>query len=299
MRPETKKERGKERGYLYEQYRWWGGTVSRLTILDEKGEREFGRPTGRYVTVGAEPVWRLDGDSERLLAETIADELGEMAAGLTHCRDASALREAQKSVLVAGLGNPGLTADAVGPLCVGQLHVTRHLAARDKNTFDSFGCAALSAVAVGVLGQTGMESLEYLRGVTESLRPDLVVVIDALAARECARLATTFQLSDTPIAPGAGVGNRRLEIGRETLGVPVLCLGVPTVVSSATLIFDALERAGVSEELFEGKMHEILEEGRGYFVTPKESDLTTRAAARILAHAIERVFLGEELRASL
>ena len=175
------------------------------------------------------------------------------------------------SVLVAGLGNAGLTADAIGPLTVEGLHVTRHLMDADQALYRSLGCSALSAIAPGVLGQTGVETLELLRGAVRAVKPDVVILIDALAARSCDRMAATVQISDVGISPGSGVGNRRAPIDRETLGVPVISIGVPTVVQSATLVWDALQSAGIQE--IDERLEHVLKSGVNFFVSPKESDV--------------------------
>ena len=146
------------------------------------------------------------------------------------------------AVLVAGLGNRAMTPDAVGPLAVEHLLVTRHLISALPNCFGSF--RAVSAVTPGVLGQSGVESAEAVAALVRELQPAAVIAVDALAARRTERLCTTVQLSDTGIAPGSGVGNHRHPLNRETLGVPVIAIGVPTVIDGATLAADLLESAG-------------------------------------------------------
>jgi spore protease len=134
-------------------------------------------------------------------------------------------------------------------------------------------------------------AFELLRGAVECVRPDVVLVIDALAARSCERLSRTVQLSDVGIAPGSGVGNHRCAITHETLGVPVIALGVPTVVNSATLVYDALHEAGIEEA--DGALQRVLETGKSFFVSPKESDVITKEFSTLLADAVSRAFLGE------
>ena len=151
--------------------------------------------------------------------------------------------DASFGVFVAGLGNAELTADAIGPRTVRLLTATRHLREHAAGLYREAGCAALSALAPGVLGQTGIETVEILRGTVQTVRPDVMLVIDSLAARSCTRLASTVQITDTGISPGSGVGNHRAAINRATVGVPVISVGVPTVVNSATLVYDALSEA--------------------------------------------------------
>ena len=192
------------------------------------------------------------------------------------------------SVCVVGLGNRELTADALGPLVASRLTATRHLRREEDELYRSLKCCLLSSVTPGVLGQTGIETLELLRGTVGSVSPDLVIAVDALAARSGDRLASTVQISDTGICPGSGVGNHRAELSKKTLGVPVISLGIPTVIYSSTLVWDALREAGI-EEAGES-LHRILENRRSFFVTPKDCDCIVEAGARILSRAIALSF---------
>ena len=191
---------------------------------------------------------------------------------------------------MAGLGNAELTADAIGPKTVGMLTATRHLREHEGGLYRRLGCSSLSAMAPGVLGQTGIETLELLRGAVRFVRPDIVILVDALAARSCDRLAATVQISDVGISPGSGVGNHRSAITRESLGVPVISVGVPTVVNSATLVYDALTEAGI--ETIDDSLHKVLKSGRSFFVSPKESDVITHEVARLLSRSIALAFTG-------
>ena len=140
----------------------------------------------------------------------------------------------------------------------------------------------------GVLAQTGIETVEMVKSAAQNVTPDLIIAIDALAARSCERLASTIQLSDNGISPGSGIGNMRKAINRENIGVPVLALGVPTVVDSSTLVYDALRKAGIEE--VDGELSTVLENGRGFFVSPKESDVITKSVAHLLAQSLDNVF---------
>ncbi len=237
--------------------------------------------SGRYITLECGNLAKTEEDEE-LLCRVIAGELAGLAKRLTG-KGAGDL-----SVFVAGLGNASLTADAIGPETVARLTVTRHLREYEPHLYQDLACSAISALAPGVLGQTGIETLEILRGTVRAVKPDLVIVIDALAARSCSRLASTIQISDTGITPGSGVGNHRMGIDRETLGVPVIALGVPTVVDSATLVWDALQEAGIGE--ISDSLRKVLEQGRSFFVSPKESDRLTRRVAEILSRSIGLAF---------
>jgi spore protease len=183
-----------------------------------------------------------------------------------------------------------MTPDAIGPHTVDRLTVTRHLKGYDPALFGALGCCELSAISPGVMGQTGMESGEILRAAVELTGAELLVVVDALAARSCERLASTIQLSGAGIAPGAGIGNHRMAITRETMGCPVLGMGVPTVVDSSTLVYDALERAGVAVDDLPRELTRVLETGRSFIVTPRDCDAMTELTCRLLAMGLNRAF---------
>lgn len=223
------------------------------------------------------------------LSRLLAGELRRMAARMIG-------REPDRDtrILVAGLGNAAMTPDAVGPGTLGRLTVTRHLKGYDGSLFASLGCCELAAIAPGVLGQTGMESGELVKCAAELVKPHLVVAVDALAARNVDRLSSTVQITDRGISPGAGIGNRRLAVDRDTLGCPVMGVGVPTVVDSSTLVLDALEKAGVDAESLSPDLAEVLERGRSFFVSPKDCDEVVSLTCRLLAKALDEAFgVGE------
>jgi spore protease len=256
-----------------------------LQIEDDADSALVGRPIGSYLTVECGGVLSAGAREEQLLSELLAQELRRMAGKLT-----GRAPDAELNVFVVGLGNAELTAEAIGPRAVGLLTATRHLREHEPALYRKLGCASLSALSPGVLGQTGIEALELIRGATEHVHPDLVVVIDALAARSCERLSATVQISDAGIHPGSGVGNRREGITRDSVGVPVIAIGVPTVVDSATLVYDALTRAGIHE--FSPELKNVLESGRSFFVSPKDSDAVTEHFSQILANAVNLAFVG-------
>ena len=244
---------------------------------------------GRPVTVACGRITaRGEGDLPTL-SRLLADELCDMAEGMlgrglgADCR-----------VLVAGLGNARMTPDAIGPGTVSRLTVTRHLKTHDEALFAALGCCELSALSPGVMGQTGMESGELVRFAAKLTDAHLVVAVDALAARSCERLASTVQLSDGGIAPGSGIGNHRMAISRETVGCPVMGVGVPTMVDSATLVRDALEQAGMDVAALSPKLREVLEKGRSFIVSPRDSDEAVELTCRLLARGLDLAFgVGE------
>lgn len=258
-------------------------TVSRLHIRDKAYEEMLGKPRGTYVTVMCGKIWLMGGEEFASLSSLVAKEIRAMCAKV--CGKAV---DRGFGVLVAGLGNSDITPDAIGPYSVRKLNVTRHLRAIDEALYDTVGRCEISAVFPGVLGQTGIETVELIRGAVENARPDVVLAIDALAARSCERLAATVQLSDSGINPGSGIGNNRKAICRETVGVPVIALGVPTVVNSATLVYDALRQAGIEE--IRPELHRVLENGRSFFVSPKESDVITDKISELIADAVDTAF---------
>ncbi|MBR3893629.1 MAG: GPR endopeptidase [Clostridia bacterium] len=262
-----------------------GFRVSRLEIRSSEAARRLEREKGCYLTVECGRMNHLGEDDARLLECLLAEELRGMAERL--CGKAL---DSDFGVFVAGLGNVEMTADAVGPKTVRKLTATRHLKDYETGLYREIGCASLSTLAPGVLGQTGIETLELLRGAVRYVRPDVAIVVDALAARSCDRLASTVQISDAGIHPGSGVGNHRRAICAETLEVPVIAIGVPTVVNSSTLVYDALSTAGICE--IDDSLRQVLENGKSFFVSPKESDVITEEVSNLLANAIGLAFTG-------
>lgn len=263
-----------------------GCTVTRLSVRDASEAERYGKPCGNYVTVECGRIWESDDAGLDGAAEVLADELRRMCRRMCGREPDSEL-----GVLVAGLGNAEITADAVGPETVRRIEATRHLRTYLPDAYRALGSCAVSAISPGVLGQTGIETVELIRGAVENVQPQLVIAVDALAARSVARLATTVQLSDNGLSPGSGIGNMRRAIVCETVGVPVLAIGVPTVVSSTTLVYDALSRAGVRQ--LDAKSAQALEQGRDFFVSPKESDVIVKKVAALLARAIGRALSVE------
>ena len=213
----------------------------------------------------------------------MADELSRLIEG---CVDE---RKERLRVLVVGLGNREITSDALGVGAVDILSVTRHIELLDEKMFRSIRANSVCAISCGVLGKTGIETLEILRGIVSQISPDVIIAVDSLAAREHGRLGAVIQLSDAGIIPVAGIGNRRDELSRKTLSVPVISMGIPTVVSAATFACDSLEKCGISK--IDSKMEEKLEKLRGLYVTPKDCDALLRVCAQLLARSIESALL--------
>ena len=253
-----------------------------VTIEDELAARELGRPKGMYVTLSCPQTMTIDLRTRTALSEALAQELRAMLPG-----------EAE-TVLVTGLGNRLVTPDALGPRTVERVLVTRHmdgcLPAAEGEELKSV-CAA----APGVLGVTGLETAEVLRGMVEHVKPDAVIAVDALAARSSQRICSTIQIADTGIIPGSGVGNHRSALTKETLGVPVLALGVPMVIYAATIARDAFEMLSFDDaspeqdEALDEMTNELLAGSMGeMIVTPREVDDVVSDAAGMLACGINR-----------
>jgi spore protease len=261
-------------------------TSTRPVTLTRREEADGGRSVtlflGRITERGESELPELS----RLLAR----ELRDMAACLL-----GGMPDGNTRILVAGLGNAAMTPDAIGPEVLRRLTVTRHLKAYDGSLFSALGCCELSAIAPGVLGQTGMESGELVRCAARLVKPHLVVAVDALAARSVDRLSSTVQINNRGVTPGSGIGNRRAAVDRDTLGCPVMGVGVPTVVDSSTLVLDALEKAGVAAESVSPALTEVLERGRSFFVSPKDCDEVVTLTSRLLARALDEAFGAGEL----
>ena len=256
-----------------------GFRVSEIVIVTDEAAKRLSKPKGRYITIDVGKLWLETDDTLGKAAKLIASKLSELAREL--------VGHAPESVMVIGLGNRRITADALGDETCGLLTVTRHVKSH-KALYELLGGRELSALTPGVLGQTGIESAELAAAACEHVKPELVVAIDSLCARSTDRLATTVQLGSTGISPGSGIGNRRLAINAGTLKVPVIALGIPTVVDSSTLVWDALEKAGIDEPC--ESLRGVLENQKSFFVTPKETDTIVRELSRLCAGAITAAF---------
>lgn len=276
---ETAARSGKLDGVTNEEYTKNGIKVTRVHVLDERGEKAIGKPVGTYVTIETGKLDDVGGESYYESAETVAEEIGSMLKPV-----------GDGLVLVAGLGNAEMTPDALGPRCVSSVLVTRHIAGELSSIKGFENMRPVAAIAPGVLGQTGVETGEIIKALVDRIHPVAVIAIDALASRRAARLGNTVQISDTGIAPGSGVGNTRFSVGSKTLGVPVISIGVPTVVDAATLAIDVLEEAGIATPpQEEEKIRASIEPGGvSLFVTPRMIDLIVEHAASLTSLAINR-----------
>lgn len=237
--------------------------VTEIEILNECGADTLQKPIGRYITVD---LPEFSHESELLDGRLTA--LTESIKNL--------LPENVEKILVAGLGNENITPDALGPLCAKGIFSTRHIKGEVMKDLGFSNLKSVSSISTGVLGQTGIETAEYIKGIVNLIKPDAVIIVDALASRRLSRLGKTVQLTDTGITPGSGVGNFRKTIDKTTLGVPVISLGVPTVVDGNTIVSDLTGN--------ENKNHKI--DANDMMVTPREIDTIISRAVRLLSLSI-------------
>lgn len=256
-----------------------GITVSTVSIETENASREMGRPKGEYITIEAPEMWSDDKDYHREVSEVLAEVLQKMIR-LNNGR--------QASVLVVGLGNRAVTPDALGPRVIDNLFITRHIMREyGPYAFGNREMNTISGLIPGVMAQTGMECVEIIKGVVGETKPDYVITIDALAARSTKRLGRTIQITNTGIVPGSGVGNHRNAINSESIGVPVISIGVPTVVDAATIVSDAVNaNRSLTEKLMSPQLH-------GMFVTPKDIDDTVKQLSFLISEGLNIAFTKE------
>lgn len=261
--------------------------VTTVRIETENGAAVMGKPVGNYITLEAPKMAEADESYHREIS-------GKLMEVLEGCLPE---KEDGQSILIIGLGNRNVTPDALGPLVVEHLDITRHLV-KEYGKYALAGEAdrLVSAVVPGVMGQTGMETVEIVRGIVEETEPDFVIAIDALAARSVRRLNRTIQIADTGIAPGSGVGNHRNAITEETVGIPVIAIGVPTVVDAATIVGDSIEEYVAKcrdEGMRENKEHLIPPYLYGMFVTPKDIDETMERTSYTISEALNALAAGQ------
>ena len=258
--------------------------ITRVTIGSKNGARLLGKAMGTYVTLEAPNMAHPDEDYHEEIARELADQIKSLLPK----------KKEQLSILIVGLGNREVTADSLGPRVVDNLTITRHMVMEFGNAaYEGRKLPLTSSLVPGVMAQTGMETMEIIRGVIRETDPDAVIAIDALAARSVRRLNCTIQVTDTGINPGSGVCNHRCGLNEESLGIPVIGIGVPTVVDGATIVHDAI--AHLLEILEESKMEEFLQELitprlHSMFVTPKDVDETVKYLSFTISEGLNIAF---------
>ena len=281
--------------------------VTTVRIETENGAKTMGKPVGTYLTIEAPNLSSPDVGIHREVSEELAQYLIEVMEKIIP------ESEQDKEVLVIGLGNRQATPDALGPYVADNLNVTRHIVKEYGKyaALEEMNCV-VSAIVPGVMAQTGMETAEIIKGVVRETKPDLLIVIDALAARNSRRLNRTIQIADTGINPGSGVGNYRNAITKETIGVPVIAIGVPTVVDAVTIVSDTMENLlsalETSESLkgvglvlggySEAEKYELIKELiapnlNSMFMTPKDIDETVKRLSYTISEGLNLAFSGQ------
>lgn len=267
-------------------------SVSRVKITNEKGEEAIGKKRGNYITVDVKNLKIANEEEIQKTSEVVTKELKALLEKHVTEKD---------SILVVGLGNIYVTPDSLGPKVINEVDITRHLLEYMPEVLDE-NTREISAISPGVLGTTGIETMEILKGIIDNVKPKLVIIIDALASRNIERISSSVQLADTGIVPGAGVGNARKELTESTLGIPVIAMGIPTVVEAATIAADSLtlfikkaQEQGESNDflnrLQEEDKYQIIKEilapeEYNFIVTPKEIDSLIEKMKDIVARGI-------------
>lgn len=259
-----------------------GVTVATLEIRTDAGSKTMGKEKGTYITV------ELEEENEEAVIRELVQQMKQLSGGKND------------KCFILGLGNREITPDALGPLTIDKVLVTRHLIREFGSEMKKkYHFSEAQALAPGVMAQTGMEMQEIVKGIVDKTTPDIVFVVDALAARSMHRLGRTIQLTDTGISPGAGVGNNRKELNRRTLGVDVIAIGVPTVVDAETIVEDYME-AGLeksdltAQEKKQFMQHIKNEKMKGMFMTGQDVDQKVRRMSRVLSDALNQ-FTGAEI----
>lgn len=237
----------------------------RIEISSKEGEEAIGRPCGNYDTLTTERMDLLDEDDIEDAANEIAKELCRMfdKSGVTPSR-----------ILVVGLGNSSLTPDSVGPKAAELVNATMHISDDDNALFRQLDCSEIAVIIPGVMAKTGLESTDTVSAICDSIEPDAVIAIDSIASRSAARLGTTIQISNTGIFPGSGIGNKRKPLGEKALGIPVIAIGVPTVINAAFFSDEVSKR----------------EESSDMFVSPRDIDTIVSTSAKIISDGINQAF---------
>lgn len=290
-------------GVVMDKKSYENAEVSIIRIMDNSAQAMMGKPVGTYITIDAPEIRQNNKQVHNEIAEVLAEQLASM------------LRLGpDDSVLLVGLGNWNATPDALGPRVINYTLVTRHLKKYAPQDL-SGGLRSVSALAPGVLGITGIETAEIIRGVVEKTRPNLIIAIDALAAQNTERIATSIQLADTGISPGSGIGSQRMGINMETMGVPVIAIGVPTVVNAAVIAQGTIDRflkemannpAAVGQNagsfnpiILENIVKEVLGPYKtNLMVTPKEIDELIEAIGKIISGEFLSLYIHQLTRKS-
>lgn len=289
-----KQNKGEVSGVTIKEYNEGVCKITDVQILDEEGEKNLGKPKGTYITIDMPEFVHYDKDTMMLVSEAFGKVLSKMVN-----------LEKSMTALVVGLGNWNVTPDALGPKVISQIMITRHLKQLIPDKIDE-NIRPVCGISPGVLGITGIETGEIIKSIVGKIKPNLIICVDALASRKASRVNRTIQIGNTGISPGSGVGNKRLEISERTIGVPVLAIGVPTVVDAATLANDTIDLAidqmmnqassgsgfynmlkSINKDEKQKLINEILNPYIGdLMVTPKDVDLIIDTTSTVIANGV-------------
>ena len=261
-------------------------TITKVRIETQKAAKTMGKPRGTYISIEADQMMEEDNDYHREISEIFSEQLKNFLPK----------QYQKKKILVIGLGNREVTPDALGPKVIDQLFITRHLLEEfGKYMVELEECCSISGIVPGVMAQTGMETVEILQGVVVQTKPDIVIAVDALAARSIKRLNRTIQITDTGIIPGSGVGNYRNAITKEHLGIPVIAVGIPTVVDAATIVADfctgLMENKQELEEMEETVRGMIPPKLNAMYVTSKDIDEAVNRLSYTISEGLNMTFV--------
>lgn len=261
-------------------------TITKVCIETQKAAKTMGKPRGTYISIEADQMMEEDSDYHREISEIFSEQLKNFLPK----------QYQKKKILVIGLGNREVTPDALGPKVIDQLFITRHLLEEfGKYMVELEECCSISGIVPGVMAQTGMETVEILQGVVAQTKPDIVIAVDALAARSIKRLNRTIQITDTGIIPGSGVGNYRNAITKEHLGIPVIAVGIPTVVDAATIVADfctgLMENKQELEEMEETVRGMIPPKLNAMYVTSKDIDEAVNRLSYTISEGLNMTFV--------
>ena len=274
--PSYTKKTGELKGIKVTEKKNGDINLIRMDVLNHNGEILIGKPIGTYITLEAPGLSEMNDDYHYEVTKILAEQIKELING------AYTLSSKVPEILVVGLGNIEATPDSLGPRVVSNLLITKPVAHKIKDNADVFGI--VSAFSPGVMAQTGIETSEIINAIVRKTEPDILLVIDSLAARSITRLNSTIQIANTGIDPGSGVGNHRMAINKKTMGVPVIAIGIPTVVDAATLIYDAIDSK------MEDEYYNVY---RQMYVTTKDIDAIINRVSYTVSEAVNMCMSNE------
>ena len=263
-------------GIITKKYSDDGVDIFSMEIKNRNGEEVSGKKKGKYVTVNVGKTEFYDTASFEKVCMVFSRVVSSFAGRM------------REKILLAGLGNPAICADSVGTQTAENFIVTRHIKESSPELFERFGFAETCAITPNVFGNTGIEAAEIIKGVVDDIKPSCVIVVDSLSSRRLSRLGTTIQICDTGICPGSGVGNVRAEISRDSVGVPVIAIGVPTVVNTATLLSDVLAECGIDKTALDKESRENISRqlSKDCYVSPKNCEKEIKSISRLIGYAL-------------